>query len=57
MQTLKMFGYLYIDGERLHGFSIQNFFNDDGTINVKFAKHALINYVMIFILIMIIYIW
>jgi uncharacterized membrane protein len=56
MQTLKMFGYLYIDGERLHGFSIQNFFNDDGTINVKFAKHALINYVMIFILIMIIYI-
>ncbi|KAL6631571.1 DUF747-domain-containing protein [Neocallimastix californiae] len=56
MQTLKMFGYLYIDGDHLHSFSIHNFFNNDGTINIKFAKYAFINFFIIFVFFLFFYI-
>ncbi|ORX82885.1 DUF747-domain-containing protein [Anaeromyces robustus] len=56
MQTLKMFGYLYIDGDSLHIFSIHNFFKNDGSINYIYAKRAFINFIMIFIFLLIVYI-
>jgi len=56
MQTLKMFGYLYIDGDSLHIFSIHNFFKNDGSINYIYTKRAFINFFMIFTFLLIIYI-
>jgi len=48
MQTLKMFGYLYIDGDSLHSFSIHNFFMEDGSLNLRYIKRFSINMIIIF---------
>ncbi|ORX45808.1 DUF747-domain-containing protein [Piromyces finnis] len=56
MQTLKMFGYLYIDGDSLHSFSIHNFFMEDGSLNIHYIKRFSINIFIIFTFLCFIYI-
>jgi len=57
MQTLKMFGYLYIDDDSLHSFSIHNFFKEDGSFNIRFIKRFSINIVMIISFLCFVYIF
>jgi len=56
MQTLKMFGYLYIDGDSLHSFSIHNFFMEDGSFNLHYIKRFSINIFIIFTFLCFVYI-
>jgi len=57
MQTLKMFGYLYIDDDSLHSFSIHNFFKEDGSFNIRFIKRFSINIAMIISFLCFVYIF